>query len=235
MLSRLAAVTRSGKASLQLARTLPRLVSTTNASNTPDAAVDTPASKSVWEMYKDKAGVSASTVFGAGFAAYLLSKEIFIIHEETLLAAVMGGTIYYMVKSFGKQIADGLDDYSKNVLDAMNEGRNAKIKSLEQAIVEEKAVADTYSCRDQIYEILQENNNVKMEVEYRTNVNTVFEEVKKRLDYQVELQHLKMQLEQEHIVNWLEDSVIKSITPQQEKDALAQCIIDIKGLSAARA
>ena len=37
----------------------------------------------------------------------------------------------------------------------MNEGRNAKIKSLEQAIVEEKAVEDVYSCRDQIYEVLQ--------------------------------------------------------------------------------
>jgi len=235
MLSRLAAVARSGKASLQLTRTLPRLVSTTNASNTPDSAVDAPAAKSVWEMYKDKAGVSASTVFGVGFTAYLLSKEILIIHEETLLAAVMGGTIYYMVKSFGKQVADGLDGYSKNVLDAMNEGRNIKIKSLEQAIVEEKAVEDTYSCRDQIYEVLQENNSMNMEVEYRTNVNTVFEEVKKRLDYQVELQQLQRQLEQEHIVNWLEDTVIKSITPQQEKDALAQCIIDIKGLSAERA
>ena len=34
-------------------------------------------------------------------------------------------------------------------------------------------------------------------------------------DYQVELQQLQKQLEQEHIVNWLEDAVIKSITPQQ--------------------
>ena len=25
----------------------------------------------------------------------------------------MGGTIYYMVKKFGKQVADSLDDYSK--------------------------------------------------------------------------------------------------------------------------
>ena len=31
----------------------------------------------------------------------------------------------------------------------------------------------------------------------------------------MELQQLKKDLEQEHIVNWLESSVVKSITPQQ--------------------
>lgn len=43
----------------------------------------------------------------------------------------------------------------------------------------------------------------------------VTNEVKKRLDYQVELQNLHRRMEQEHMVNWVEQSVIKSITPQQ--------------------
>lgn len=235
MLSRLAAVSRPGKGALKITRVLPRLVSTTNSSKNPETAVRTPESKSVWEIYKDKAGLSAPTVFGIGLSAYLLSKEVFIIHEETVLALVMGGTIFYLVKKFGKQVADGLDDYSQNILDSMNAGRQAKIKALEEAIADEKSVEDVYSCRDQIYEILKENNTMQMEAEYRANVNRVYEEVKKRLDYQVDLQQLKKNLEQEHIVNWLESAVVKSITPQQEKESLSQCIKDIKLLATAKA
>ena len=43
----------------------------------------------------------------------------------------------------------------------------------------------------------------------------VTNEVKRRLDYQVALQHLHTRMEQEHMVNWVEKSVMSSITPQQ--------------------
>ncbi len=39
----------------------------------------------------------------------------------------------------------------------------------------------------------------------------VTNEVKKRLDHQVALQNLHRRMEQEHLVNWVEQSVIKSI------------------------
>lgn len=34
-------------------------------------------------------------------------------------------------------------------------------------------------------------------------------------DYQVELEDLKKRLEKEHIITWVKDAVIKSITPAQ--------------------
>lgn len=43
----------------------------------------------------------------------------------------------------------------------------------------------------------------------------VTNEVKRRLDYQIALQDLHHRMEQEHMVNWVEKSVIGSITPQQ--------------------
>lgn len=43
----------------------------------------------------------------------------------------------------------------------------------------------------------------------------VTNEVKRRLDYQIALQALHRRMEQEHMVNWVEKSVINSITPQQ--------------------
>lgn len=54
-----------------------------------------------------------------------------------------------------------------------------------------------------------------LETNYRERLHMVTNEVKKRLDYQVALQNLHRRMEQEHLVNWVEQSVVKSITPQQ--------------------
>lgn len=60
-------------------------------------------------------------------------------------------------------------------------------------------------------------NNVAMllETNYRERLHMVTNEVKKRMDYQIELQKLHRRMEQEHMVDWVEKNVIKSITPQQ--------------------
>lgn len=54
-----------------------------------------------------------------------------------------------------------------------------------------------------------------LEANYRERLLTVYNEVKKRLDYQVALQNLKYQKEQDHMIQWVEKNVVQSITPQQ--------------------
>lgn len=56
-----------------------------------------------------------------------------------------------------------------------------------------------------------------LEANYRERLLNVYNEVKKRLDYQVSLQHLLRSREQEHMINWVEKGVVQSITPQQVK------------------
>ena len=59
-----------------------------------------------WQMYKDKAGESGATMLTVGLAAYLLSKEIFIINDEVLLIFAMGGTGYQLSKVVGPVIGN---------------------------------------------------------------------------------------------------------------------------------
>ena len=54
-----------------------------------------------------------------------------------------------------------------------------------------------------------------LETNYRERLHMVTSEVKRRLDYQIALQNLHRRMEQEHMVNWVEKSVVSSITPQQ--------------------
>lgn len=63
--------------------------------------------------------------------------------------------------------------------------------------------------------LLQNNVAMLLETNYRERLHMVTNEVKRRLDYQIALQHLNRRMQQEHMINWVEKNVISSITPQQ--------------------
>lgn len=63
-----------------------------------------------------------------------------------------------------------------------------------------------------------------LEANYRERLLTVYNEVKKRLDYQVAMQNLKHQKEQDHMIQWVEKNVVQSITPQQVLFLLFFCL-----------
>lgn len=62
-----------------------------------------------------------------------------------------------------------------------------------------------------------------LETNYRERLNHANHEVKRRLDYQLALQHLKVRMEKEHMVNWVEKNVVGSITAQQVGVKLSNC------------
>ena len=60
---------------------------------------------------------------------------------------------------------------------------------------------------------------------------SLYHQVKKKLDYQVELQTVLKRAEQKHMVDWIITNVRKSITAKQEEKALRKCIADLKAMA----
>lgn len=188
-----------------------------------------------WQMYKDKAGESGATMFTVGLAAFLLSKEYFLINDEVLLILVMGGTGYQLSKAAGPAVGKMLDERRDAILEKMNKGKNAHLAALENAIDTAREGEAALEDRKEYFDIMKANNEMRLEIEYRRRLHEVETEVKKRLDYQVDLQNLERNVEEEHIASWIENQVVSSITAKHETDAIAQCIKDLNALAEAKA
>ncbi|XP_065554360.1 ATP synthase F(0) complex subunit B1, mitochondrial [Lathamus discolor] len=178
-----------------------------------------------------KTGVTGPYMLGTGLILYFLSKEIYVVNHETVAAACILSVIIYAIKKFGPDVAAFADKLNEEKLAKAQAVKNESIEGLEAAIEQEKKEQWRIEGRSYLFDAKRNNIAMLLEANYRERLLTVYSEVKKRLDYQVAMQNLKRQKEQDHMIQWVEKSVVQSITPQQQKESIAKCILDLKALS----
>lgn len=185
-----------------------------------------------FKMFYPKTGVTGPYMFGAGLITYLCSKEIYVMEHEYYNGLSLGLMVIYAVKKFGPLVAKKMDEGIDALEAEYNEGRNDTIKTLTQAIEDEKTAQWQAEGQKLLIEAKKENVALQLEAAYRERLAHVYSEVKKRLDYQVERQNVEKRIAQRHQVNWIVNNVLKSITPDQEKATINQCIADLGALAA---
>uniref|UniRef100_A0A8B9PQ46 ATP synthase subunit b n=1 Tax=Apteryx owenii TaxID=8824 RepID=A0A8B9PQ46_APTOW len=178
-----------------------------------------------------KTGVTGPYMLGTGLLLYFLSKEIYVVNHETVAAACILSVLIYGVKKYGSKVAAFADKLNEEKVATALAVKNDAIKGLETAIEQEKKEQWRVEGRSYLFDAKRNNIAMLLEANYRERLLTVYNEVKKRLDYQVAMQHLKRQKEQDHMIQWVEKNVVQSITPQQQKESIAKCILDLKALS----
>ncbi|NWR31594.1 AT5F1 synthase, partial [Tachuris rubrigastra] len=178
-----------------------------------------------------KTGVTGPYMLGTGLVLYLLSKEIYVINHETVAAACILSVIIYGIKRFGPDVAAFADKLNEEKMAKALAVKNEAIEGLQAAIEEEKKEQWRVEGRSYLFDAKRNNVAMLLEANYRERLMMVYNEVKKRLDYQVAMQTLKRQKEQDYMIQWVEKNVVQSITPQQQKESIAKCILDLKALS----
>nr|CAD7429681.1 unnamed protein product [Timema monikensis] len=196
-------------------------------------------------FYK-KTGVTGPYVFGVGLTTYLVSKEIYVLEHEYYTGISVAILCVLIVKKLGPPVAKYLDKEIDDIEAGWNQGREASIKDLEDSVENEKKEQWRAEGQNLLFEAKKENVSLQLEATYRERVAEVYNEVctvlgfnlrqghivKRRLDYQVERLNVDRRIAHKHMVSWILSNVLKSITPQQEKESLQKCIADLKNLAA---
>lgn len=181
-------------------------------------------------MY-DKTGVIGPyVIFWGGFAT-LFSKEIYVQWADSSEHFVFLLLIIGASKLYGKQLGEYLDKEA----DAHNQqtvaGLENAAKEIDVKIEENQALQSLPEANQLLNAAKKENVSLQLEASYRQRLAQVYQEVKKRLDYQVAYQGIYKRLERDQAINYIIGQVSKSIGANQEKEAFQSGLNQLKSLS----
>jgi len=189
--------------------------------------------ESFFANFYEKTGVTGPYLLGTGVLTVLFSKELWVVEHGFAEFVSFWLAMYWIMKKFGPKIGQYLDDKTEAQLQKNYYQPLEKMKANSQELVDDlqKAVWRQEG-QKYIFEASRENVDLQLEAVYRQRLSEVQSAVKKRLEYQVAKDQTKRRVEQEHMVTWIVDGVVKGVTPQQEKDSITKCISDLKALAA---
>ncbi|KAK2585773.1 hypothetical protein KPH14_010381 [Odynerus spinipes] len=179
-----------------------------------------------------KTGVTGPYMFGISVGTYLVSKEIYVLEHEFYNGLSFMIIWIFLVKKFGPAVSKYLEKEQQDYIGAWEEHREKQIENVETEIDTIKKVLWSTEGQTLLLEAKRENIKVQLEAIYRERLAHVYNEVKKRLDYNAQIQAIERRIAQKHMVQWIINNVLKAITPEQEKAALQQCIKDLEALAA---
>lgn len=184
-----------------------------------------------FDMFYTKTGVTGPYMLGVGALTFLVSKEIYVLEHEFYGGAVTFLLYGYAIKRFGPEAAEwaaGKVADNKKELDQL---KDVDVDSNTAGIANAQAGIESAENHATLFVAKRENVKLQLEAAYRQRLQQVHDEVKNRLDYQLETSNVKTRFEQKHMVEWIVSNVKSSITPASEKATLAQCLADLKGLA----
>lgn len=136
------------------------------------------------------------------------------------------------IKKLGPGLKKALDAECDQIEADYEKGRNDTIDDLKESIEHEQKEQWRSEGQLLLNDAQKENVALQLEAAYRERLAQVYHEVKRRLDYQVEIQLVERRVKQKHLVNWVTNKVLGSITADQDKETLNKCIADLGALAA---
>jgi F-type H+-transporting ATPase subunit b len=185
-----------------------------------------------FKAFYEKTGVTGPYVFGAGALTFMASSELLVIEHGFAEFITFWAMFAYLAKKTGPWIGNYFTKMDDEFVSKRWEQPIALNKqAAQESISELQRAIEEQGGQKLMYAAKRENVDLQLEAVYRQRLSDVYTQVKKRLDYQLSTDNAEKRFQQTHMANWIVSGVLKSITPQQEKDSIAKCIQDLKALS----
>ncbi|OWF50199.1 ATP synthase subunit b, mitochondrial-like [Mizuhopecten yessoensis] len=205
----------------------------------PKQQVDAPGIRfgfvpeSFFEFLYTKTGIMGPYLLLFGTPAYMFSKEIMSPDYEVaeLLIVLIPG--YFLITKIneGNRVVDfvkakreELDEYWYKPMVDLAKNTDVAIEGAKTAIYQQEAL-------EYMFDAKKENVGLQLEIEYRQRLQSLYDQARRKLDYQVANVNARKNFEQGHMARWINKAVYSSVTPQLEKQIMDGCLANLRELS----
>jgi len=179
----------------------------------------------------DKTGVTGPYVLFWGAVATVLSKEYFVYWADTAEQIVFLTAVIGISKLYGRQLGQFLDKESEKTNTTAVAHLEEATKDVDARIKANEALSTLPEANALVNAAKRENVHLQLEAAFRQRLASVYQEVKRRLDYQVAVQNAYKRVEREQAISYIIGQVNKSIGAAQEKEAFQSGLATLKLLS----
>uniref|UniRef100_S4RVV1 ATP synthase subunit b n=1 Tax=Petromyzon marinus TaxID=7757 RepID=S4RVV1_PETMA len=187
----------------------------------------------LFQFLYPKIGVILPFALGRGLLTYLLSKELYIINNETFAGLSMAAILIYIIKKYGKDVAAYADKLNDELIESVNSVRDVTINNLTKAIENEKKEQWCVEGRNMLFDAKKVVSAMLFKLQSLNRLNLAFLKVKCNSPQQVAgISLLKdRRLDVPEAFHWHRTVLLRIARSAQDKDTIAKCIADLKVLS----
>ncbi|XP_044744484.1 ATP synthase subunit b, mitochondrial [Coccinella septempunctata] len=186
-----------------------------------------------FQFFYKKTGVTGPYTFAVTLSTYMFSKEIFVCEHEFYNGLSLAILCIAAVKLTGPKLAAYLDKEIDEYENLWNKSRQDYKDSIINCIEGEKKAQKSMEGQLLLIVAKRENVALQLEADYRRRLMTAYNDVKRRLDFQVEKLNIEKRITQKNLAEWVVAKVQASITPDQEKQNIDKCISDLAAMAKA--
>ncbi|KAJ1799695.1 atp4 subunit B of the stator stalk of mitochondrial F1F0 ATP synthase [Coemansia sp. RSA 2399] len=176
-----------------------------------------------------KTGYLASAT---GLTALLISKEIYVINEETLLVIAFGSIIAVLYKAIKEPYKSWADSHLASIKDILTSARTEHRSSVLAQIDAQSQLKDIVQYTKSLFGMSKEiatMNAQAYELQQKVALNS---EIKSVLDSWVRYETSVRESEQKALTDKVVGNIRSQLTnPKTQDEIIAQCIRDIQGIA----
>lgn len=186
--------------------------------------------ESWFSFFYPKTGATGPYVFAGTLTTFLLSKELLVLEHELLSGVTSSIIVGVALIKFGPKISTFINNLTDEQAKSWDNWKNGSIAFLEQLQSHYKNEITKGGLIDEITTLRKQDIENQLELEHRTRLKIVYDDVKRRLNYLVALNDSQRQIAHKNMVDWVIKNAVSSFGPKQDSEVLDNCIAKLKQL-----
>ncbi|KAI9260757.1 hypothetical protein BDA99DRAFT_483326 [Phascolomyces articulosus] len=165
----------------------------------------------------------------AGLATFLISKEIYVFNEETLVLVSAGGLLAVLLKYLREPYNNMANDHINRIKSILNKAREDHKTAVQDRINEAGQMKDLVNVTKSLFELSRETAQLEAEAFALKQQVAVAQEVKGTLDSWVRHETNLREREQKQLAAYLIEKIQQDLKdPKIQQQILDQAVVDIQ-------